>query len=268
LGAARQPAASPDVPLPAAATGTRAERLPELPAARVLVVDDDEFNRLVLRRILPSPPLTLAMAVNGRAALDAARSDWPDVVLLDLEMPVMDGYEAAAKLRELEREGRKRLTIVAISSNDDEAIVQRALAAGCDHYIVKPAPREALFRLLAGESISVTAQKPSGDGPPPKYLELNPQLSDKVPAFLASRRKVLEEAAAAIAASDRATLRRLAHRLAGSFALFGFEWASAKSRSVEHDAPHGVLAELAERITAVGAHLDTVEIRFQEEEGR
>src|SRR6185295_15315078 len=79
----------------AAPTGSSGERLPALPPLKVLVVDDDEFNRLVFRRMLPTPPLALTMAVNGRAALDAAKSDWPDVVLLDLEMPVMDGYEAA-----------------------------------------------------------------------------------------------------------------------------------------------------------------------------
>src|SRR5207245_2100229 len=91
-----------------------AERLPEPPPLRLLAGDDDEFNRLVMRRILPSPPLTLELAVNGRAALDAAARQWPDAVLLDLEMPVMDGYEAAARLREIERaDGRKRCTIVA-----------------------------------------------------------------------------------------------------------------------------------------------------------
>src|SRR5260370_19934369 len=87
-----------------------AERAGEaLPALRVLVVDDDEFNRLVLKRSLPAPPLVLSMAVNGRAALAAAQREWPDVVLLDLEMPVMDGYQAARALRELERrESRDR----------------------------------------------------------------------------------------------------------------------------------------------------------------
>src|SRR5258708_29178729 len=84
------------------------------------------------------------MAVNGRAALQAAEREWPDGVLLDLEMPVMDGYQAARALRELERrESRKRLTIVAISSNDEAAIIERALAAGCDHYLVKPADRKS-----------------------------------------------------------------------------------------------------------------------------
>ena len=124
--------------------------VPPAERRRVLIVDDDDFNRMVLRRFLPSPPFEVEVAVNGRAALDAARRAWPDAVLLDLEMPVMDGYETAVRLRELERDGgRKRCTIVAISSNDERATVRRAFAAGCDHYHVKPAPRETLLRLLA-----------------------------------------------------------------------------------------------------------------------
>jgi PAS domain S-box-containing protein len=135
---------------PAAPTGSRAERLPVLPPLKVLVVDDDEFNRLVFRRMLPSPPLTLTMAVNGRAALDAARSDWPDVVLLDLEMPVMDGYEAAGRLRKMQGQAHKPLRIIAISSNDDTRSIERALNSGCDDYLVKPAARETLWAVLAG----------------------------------------------------------------------------------------------------------------------
>jgi CheY-like chemotaxis protein/nitrogen-specific signal transduction histidine kinase len=132
----------------AAAEGAAAA--PAAAGRRVLIVDDDEFNRLVLRRFLPSPAFEVEEAVNGRAALDAAGKSWPDAILLDLEMPVMDGWEFAARLRELEREnGRKRCIIVALSSNDETAVVRRALAAGCDHYHVKPAPREALLRLLA-----------------------------------------------------------------------------------------------------------------------
>ena len=132
------------------AAGEGASSAAAVAARRVLIVDDDEFNRLVLRRFLPSPAFEVEEAVNGRAALDAARRSWPDAILLDLEMPVMDGWEFAARLRELEREnGRKRCTIVALSSNDETAVVRRALAAGCDHYHVKPAPRETLLRLLA-----------------------------------------------------------------------------------------------------------------------
>jgi CheY-like chemotaxis protein len=232
------------------------------------VVDDDEFNRLVLRRLLPSPPLTLAMAVNGRAALEAARADWPDVVLLDLEMPVMDGYEAAARLRELQKEkGGKPLRIAAISSNDDPATMRRALEAGCDHYLVKPAPRESLYRLLAGEAVEqdtlASPLPPAGDGPPPHRLQLDPQLRDTLPGFLDSRRKLLEDAAAAIAQADRVQLRRVAHRLAGSLALYGFQWASLKTRSVEDEAHVGDLAAMAGRLEAVREHLASVEISYR-----
>jgi len=130
---------------------TRLARAAETPAAarRVLVVDDDEFNRAVLRRSLPTPPFEVETVVNGRAALEAAKRAWPEAVLMDLEMPVMDGYEATRRLREMERsEGRARCTIIAVSSNDDQAVIQKALAAGCDHYMVKPAERNALLQLL------------------------------------------------------------------------------------------------------------------------
>jgi PAS domain S-box-containing protein len=207
---------------------------------RVLVVDDDEFNRMVLRRSLP-PPFRVEVAVNGRAALQAARRAWPDAVLLDLEMPVMDGYEAAAKLRQLEREeGRARCTIVAISSNDDAAIIDRALQAGCDYYLAKPAPREALLRILgAGETV-------------------DPDLRSSLPRFLESRRRLLAEMPATLAAGDRAAFRRLAHKLAGSFVLYGFAWAAEQCRALERDAGDSDPADLGRRAAEVRAHLDSV----------
>ena len=244
---------------PAAPTGSSAERLPRLPPLKVLVVDDDEFNRLVFRRMLPTPPLQLTMAVNGRAALDAAKADWPDVVLLDLEMPVMDGYEAAGRLRKLQAQSKKPLRIVAISSNDDSRSIERALNSGCDDYLVKPAPRETLWAVLAGAEVpNKISEKTAAENDP---VDLDRDLHSTLPEFLRSRREVLDELPQALAAGDREKFRRLAHKLAGSFALYGFKWAGAQCRALQDAAAQGEAADLARRVSALRSHLDTVTIR-------
>jgi CheY-like chemotaxis protein len=237
---------------------------PPLPALRVLVADDDEFNRLVLRRHLPSPPLTVAVAVNGRAAITSAERDWPDVVLMDLEMPVMDGYEATRKLREMEKaKNRKRLLIVAISSNDEDAIVRRALAAGCDQYLVKPAPRGMLWRILSGASVPLASGGVKvADVKPTDDVVLDADLEAALPGFLSSRREALEELPVVLAANDRETFRRIAHRLAGSFALYGFKWAAIEAKALERDAAEGNAEDLAAGAAKLLAHLESVKIRI------
>jgi CheY-like chemotaxis protein len=252
------------VPEPAAPSAKR-KQSNAAPAAsrRILVVDDDEFNRMVLRRFLPGPQFVVDEAVNGRAAVDAARRNWPDAVLLDLEMPVMDGYEAARRLRELEREnGHKRCIIVAISSNDEDAIIRRALAAGCDHYQVKPAPRETLLRLLSGEAPVAAAPGPV-DAAAGDAIELDPDLEGALPAFLVSRRQALDEMPQALDAGDRGRFKRLAHRLAGSFTLYGFRWAAEQCKALERAAASGESGELRNGAAAVRAHLDVVKVRVR-----
>jgi len=244
---------------PAAPTASAGERLPMLPPLKVLVVDDDEFNRLVFRRMLPSPPLMLTMAVNGRAALDAAKSDFPDVVLLDLEMPVMDGYEAAGRLRKMQGQLKKPLRIVAISSNDDTRSIERALNSGCDDYLVKPAARETLWAVLAGaESPRKAGDGTAGESDP---VQLDADLRATLPDFLRSRRETLDELPQALAAGDREKFRRLAHKLAGSFALYGFKWAGAQCRALQDASAQGEAADLARRVSALRAHLDKVVIQ-------
>jgi CheY-like chemotaxis protein len=178
----------------------------------------------------------------------------------------MDGYETAVRLRELEGEGgRKRCTIVAISSNDEDAIIRRALAAGCDHYQVKPAPRETLLRLLAGE-VPLRPVSEAGlraDALPADPVDIDSDLEAALPGFLASRREALGEMAGALGAGDRARFKRLAHKLAGSFNLYGFRWAAGECRALEKTASSADTAELARGTDAVRAHLDAVKVRLK-----
>lgn len=207
--------------------------------------------------------------MNGRAALDAAAREWPDVILLDLEMPVMDGYEAARRLRDMERDKNlKHCLIVAISSNNEPAVAERALAAGCDRYIVKPAPRQVLWNLLGG-----SVDRGVGEGGAANKTAVDAtRVSDAVtvdedlravlPEFLRTRRELLDELQAASAAGNRALLQRHAHRLAGSFAIYGFKWAAVEAQAIGADAAHADAADLEKRAVALRAHLDRVVIEY------
>ncbi|QJW84142.1 response regulator [Ramlibacter terrae] len=122
-----------------------------LPPRRVLLVDDDEYNLLIVRRFLPTPPFTVDTAINGRVALAAAQRHWPDVLFMDLDMPVMGGMEAVRELRAMEQATQaKRCTMIALSSHEDAQTQAAALQAGFDRYLSKPVTRDRIHEALLG----------------------------------------------------------------------------------------------------------------------
>jgi CheY-like chemotaxis protein len=242
---------------------------------RVLIVDDDEYNRVLLLRYLPSPPFSTEAAGNGQAALDAVTRQWPDIVLIDLEMPVMNGLEAVARMRERElRDGRRPCLVVMMSSNDDADSIRRGLAAGCNRYLTKPFTRETLLATLheldsGGPSVPMQVplelEAPRGPALEPPVaadagVTVDPQLMQEVPAFLDSRRKMVEGMAAALQGNNRVQLRALAHRAAGGLALFGFQWAAWQSRRISTQAAEGLAQELREDIERLRRHLHSVRV--------
>jgi CheY-like chemotaxis protein len=240
---------------------------PALPPLDVLLVDDDEYNLLVLRRSLPSPPLALRTATSGHEALQAQAQQPADVIFMDLEMPAMSGFEAVQALRRREKESRCKPTlVVALTSHEDEATRRRCLQAGFDLYLSKPVQREELLRALrgAGGTPGTPAALPSAlplPGPQ-ATLELDPDLRDALPGFLQSRRAALEDMAQALQSGDGTQLRRIAHRLAGSFALHGFRWAADCCQRIEHAREDAPADELQAQLEALRLHLDTVRVTF------
>ncbi len=115
---------------------------------RILVADDDADNRAIATEALALAGYEVAQAADGREALDRALRDKPDLVLLDLSMPKMDGWEVARRLRgSPEAEGTLILAYTAHALPGEDA---RAKAAGCDEYLAKPcAPRELVQKVTS-----------------------------------------------------------------------------------------------------------------------
>jgi two-component system, cell cycle response regulator DivK len=113
---------------------------------RILVVEDTEDNRQIIGDLLTSVGYELVEAADGVEGLAVAQSHRPDLILMDIQLPVMDGYEATRRIRTIpELAGVPIIAVTSYALSGDEA---KARAAGCDGYIAKPfSPRELLAKI-------------------------------------------------------------------------------------------------------------------------
>ena len=115
---------------------------------RILVVDDQEDLRGVLRDLLIGSGYTVIEAADGEAGVAKAKSDRPDLILMDIQMPVIDGYEATRRIKV--HSDLRPIPIIAVSSFAMKGDEEKARAAGCDHYVTKPYSPMQLLRLIRG----------------------------------------------------------------------------------------------------------------------
>ncbi|MCW8130069.1 MAG: response regulator [Planctomycetota bacterium] len=122
----------------------------EVPPLQILLADDTPENRLLIMTYLKKTPHTLEMAVNGQLALDLYTKHAFDLVLMDMQMPVMDGYEATREIRkwELER-GIAPKPIVALTAEAMAEDARRTAEAGCTEHVIKPIRKATLLDLIA-----------------------------------------------------------------------------------------------------------------------
>ena len=113
---------------------------------RILVVEDQDDNRRIIRDLLTSVGYEMIEAADGGAGVRLARSEHPDLILMDIQLPVLDGYEATRQIRE---DPELRATpIVAVTSYALSGDDSKALDAGCDTYIAKPFSPRALLAMI------------------------------------------------------------------------------------------------------------------------
>jgi PAS domain S-box-containing protein len=231
--------------------GTVHEGVGDLPGKglRILVVDDNWMNCRVVRTMLERLGAAADTASSGPAAIEACGKTRYDLVLMDCQMPEMDGYEATRRLRSLEQKRAQeglpaiRVPIVALSANALEGDRERGLEAGMDDYLTKPLAQPDMARVLRNISTesapspapsavpaAATGAEVSSDEPPildltPLRALASPDDPDSVPGFireyLAEGPKRLAAIEAAVASGDPALVRGEAHNLKGSSSYMG-----------------------------------------------
>ena len=117
--------------------------------AKILLVEDNEMNRDMLSRRLKKRGHEVSLAVDGKQAVDMATSENPDIILLDMGLPVMDGWEAAKHLKQSEK--TRPIPIIALTAHAMAGDREKAMEAGCDDYDTKPVDIKRLLSKIEAQ---------------------------------------------------------------------------------------------------------------------
>jgi CheY-like chemotaxis protein len=120
--------------------------------AKILLVEDNEMNRDMLSRRLERRGFTVVMAVDGESGVTMAQSEQPDLVLMDMSLPVIDGWEATRRIRSAP--GTATLPIIALTAHAMDGDREKAIEAGCNDYDVKPIDFPRLLEKMAALGVS------------------------------------------------------------------------------------------------------------------
>jgi signal transduction histidine kinase/CheY-like chemotaxis protein len=214
----------------------------ELPERRlhVLLAEDNAVNQRLAASLLERRGHKVTIAANGREALDAVRQQAFDVVLMDVQMPEMGGFEATAAIRALERDNGSQLPIIAMTAHAMKGDRERCLAAGMNEYLTKPLdPRQLCLlveEMAAGRVVAAgsTVEAPvvplqvlaRVGGDRQLLAEISRLFVDDAPRHLDRIRRALD-------ARDGESLRRAAHGLKGAAANFDADGVVDAARTLE-----------------------------------
>jgi PAS domain S-box-containing protein len=261
--------------------------LTALKGHRVLLVEDNEFNQQVATELLVDMGLVVELAENGSVAVEKIRAGQFDLVLMDMQMPVMDGVTATAEIRKL---GMADLPILAMTANAMQADRENCLAAGMNDHLAKPIdPDEMATTLL--KWIKPSALNAAPLGPAPSDLlegEVAEALAEAIPAdipgldtglglkrfrgkqafylemlgkFAAGQKQAVAHIRDSLAAGDVATAERLAHTLKGIAGNIGASGIQQTAGVIEAairngDLPEAAMTTLDENLRALVAQIE------------
>jgi len=241
---------------------------------RVMVVDDVAVNRRIAQAKVEKLGHTVVLADGGRQAVELYSTQSFDLVFMDIQMPEMDGFEATARIREVQKRTGVPVPVVAMTAMAMKGDREKCLAAGLDDYISKPIEAGALERVLA----SVESTRDSGGQEPepepepvsaafgpgadlgrgafdprvalPRCMGEESLLLELLTVYLADCEGYLNHLRQAWEAADQVRFVRAAHKIKGAISYFCSDELAAEARGIEETAAKQGMAACASRLEA------------------
>ena len=238
---------------------------------RVLLAEDNLVNRRVATRLLEKQGHTVVAAKNGIEAVAAVERGDIDIVLMDVQMPEMDGLEAIRVIRESEKVSGEHLPIVSITAHVMKGDREKCMEAGADDYVPKPLQRAELFAAIERARGAAKGNRSAHAAQPQVSDALNPAellehvendrelLAEIVQLFKSSLPAILQELRESTAKGDSLEVARAAHTLKGSVGNFGRQAAYRAVEQMESFAKQDDMPRTAAALHVVESELERLQ---------
>ncbi|MDO8281640.1 MAG: response regulator [Thermodesulfovibrionia bacterium] len=234
----------------------------------ILVVDDIKDNRSLIENYLKGENCRLISASNGKEAVDIFKKQRVSLILMDMEMPEMDGYAATSNIRGLE--GGANLPIVAMTAHDGTGEVRKCLQAGCTSHLAKPIRKAALLQAiqeyLRGKKPALPEASAADGTYGDNVVYIDPDLQDLIPDFLDSMKKEVEKIGAMLSKNDLNEIQRIGHSLKGTGGSYGFNEITDIGKEMEEAAKNSDKEAIIKLNSRLDNYLSTVKIHMRDEQ--
>jgi CheY-like chemotaxis protein len=253
--------------------------LEQMTEQKILLVDDEPFNIRILEKHLKHPKLVLDFAENGKDAFEKHRVSIYNFIFMDVEMPIMNGIEATRTIRKWEgTEKQRTVSIIALSGHDNEKARQKCLEAGFTDYLIKPAKQEDLLNILlqipekqnSAPDLLIASQdsafKKNGSYSEKEdyYLvSLDPDLEELIPSFLKKMETNIHTLEEALRNNDLDGTKAAAHKLKGSFSIYGFSIMSGICAEIENSVKLENKESALEHLSSLTDYFTNVKIEYK-----
>ena len=234
---------------------------------KILVAEDTPFNQTFILRLLEKNGFHPILVENGQQAVDRFNPDAVDVILMDVQMPEMDGFEATREIRKLEAQKGGHIPIIAMTAYATEGDRERCLAAGMDDYVSKPISAGKLFKTIEtlippDDTVQPSDEKKgcslNADGLIKSFENDHNLFKELVEIFVNDYPQMLTTLRKSLKTTDAKTLSRTAHSLKGMLRNFQAEIAADTAFDLEKKGQQGELDDADKIVENLADQLDEV----------
>jgi len=246
--------------------GTPVVETSPLPPLKILLVEDGKTNRKMAVGLLTKWGHEVAVAENGLEAVDRWQEGSFDVILMDVQMPVLDGLDATRRIRELERERGGRIPIVAMTARAMKGDRESCLAAGMDDYVSKPVRKPELYRALSRCCVDAEPLPATDADAATSVIDWQAALEslggdrnllhDVVDTARREMPDLLRQLDDAITAQDASVIQRLAHTIKGEACTVGAGMTEKAAAAIEESAANIDLESASRQMSRLREAID------------